>query len=171
MRSVLGLKSLPQLLSKDRDDIMRTIKAIVSTAGKDFGVEVVDVRIGRTDLPEDISKNVFARMRSEREREANLLRAEGDQAKETIMADANRQRTVILAEATKKSEILRGDGDAAKTIILGKAHSTGKEFFDFMRSLEALRTGLDPEDTTLVLRPEGDLFKFFRDASGRGAKP
>jgi len=170
VRTILGLHSLPALLSENRDDIMATIKASVSASAKNFGIEVVDVRIGRTDLPDDISKNVYDRMRSEREQEANLLRAEGDEAKQRITADADRQKTIILAEATKLAEILRGDGDAAKTRILGDAHQQGKDFFDFNRSLEAMRKGLDPEDTTLVLSPDSNFFRFFGDPMGGTGK-
>jgi len=166
VRTILGLQSLPELLSEKRDDIMATIKGSVSEAAKNFGIKIVDVRIGRTDLPEDISKNVYDRMRSEREREANLLRAEGDELKQKITADADRQKTIILAEATKQADILRGEGDAAKTRILGKAHEQGRDFFDFTRSLEAMRKGLDPKDTSLVLAPDSNFFRFFADPSG-----
>ncbi len=170
VRTILGRHSLPALLSENRDDIMATIKESVTASANNFGIEVVDVRIGRTDLPEDISKNVFDRMRSERERQANLLRAEGDEAKQRVTADADRQKTIILAEATKLAEILRGDGDAAVTRILGDAHQQGKDFFDFNRALEAMRKGLNPDDTTLILSPEGNFFRFFGDPTGGAGK-
>ena len=118
----MGKHPLVNLLSKKRDDVMELIQTQASEAAQRFGVTVVDVRIGRTDLPEEISKNVYERMRSERIQEANELRAEGDEKKIEIMSNADRQKTVILAEANKTSQILRGEGEAGQTSILGKAH-------------------------------------------------
>ncbi|MEQ8195893.1 MAG: protease modulator HflC [Rhodospirillales bacterium] len=170
VRNEMGKHPLVNLLSKQRDNIMQLIQARASKAAERFGVQVVDVRIGRTDLPEEISKNVYERMRSERVQEANELRAEGDEKKLEITSNADRQKTVILAEANKTSQILMGEGEAAKTSILGRAHSQGKDFFDFTRSLEAMRNGLNPEDTNLVLSPEGDFFRYFADPLGRKTK-
>ena len=167
VRNEMGKHPLVNLLSKKRDDVMELIQTQASEAAKRFGVKVVDVRIGRTDLPEEISKNVYERMRSERIQEANELRAEGDEKKIEIMSNADRQKTVILAEANKTSQILRGEGEAGKTSILGKAHNTGKEFFDFNRSLEAMRKGLNADDTTLVLSPDSEFFRFFTNPMGR----
>jgi len=167
VRNEMGKHPLVNLLSKKRDDIMELIQARASKAAKRFGVKVVDVRIGRTDLPEEISKNVYERMRSERIQEANELRAEGDEKKIEIMSNADRQKTVILAEANKTSQILRGEGEASKTSILGNAHNTGKEFFDFSRSLEAMRKGLNSEDTSLILSPDSEFFRFFTNPMGR----
>jgi membrane protease subunit HflC len=167
VRNEMGKHPLVNLLSKKRDDIMELIQARASKAAKRFGVMVVDVRIGRTDLPEEISKNVYERMRSERIQEANELRAEGDEKKIEIMSNADRQKTVILAQANKTSQILRGEGEASKTSILGQAHNTGKEFFDFSRSLEAMRKGLNSEDTSLVLSPDSEFFRFFTNPMGR----
>ena len=167
VRNVVGLHPLTDLLSPERNEIMRQIHDEVNTVAQDrFGIEIVDVRIGRTDLPEEIANNVFDRMRSEREREANLLRAEGDEIKQRITATADKKRTVILADANQKSEILRGDGEAAQTRILGEAHNTGFEFYSFLRSLESYRKAMGPDDTTLVLRPDGDFFRFFGDITG-----
>jgi membrane protease subunit HflC len=171
VRNEMGKHPLVNLLSKQRDSVMQLIQARASKAAERYGVQVVDVRISRTDLPEEISKNVYERMRSERVQEANELRAEGDEKKLEITSNADRQKTVILAEANKTSQILKGEGEAAKTGILGKAHSQGKDFFDFTRSLEAMRNGLNPEDTSLVLSPEGDFFRYFADPLGRKKKP
>jgi membrane protease subunit HflC len=165
VRNVLGLKGLPDLLSERREDIMVKIKEIVVTAGKTFGVEVVDVRIGRTDLPADISKNVFDRMRSEREREANLLRAEGDEAKQRLTADADRQKVFILAKAQKQAEILRGEGEGVRTKILNDAYGKDIEFFSLYRSLEAYE-GAFGDGTTMVLSPDSEFFRYFGSVTG-----
>lgn len=167
VRNEMGKHPLVNLLSKKRDDIMELIQGRASKAAKRFGVMVVDVRIGRTDLPEEISKNVYERMRSERIQEANELRAEGDEKKIEIMSNADREKTVILAEANKTSQILRGEGEAGKTSILGQAHTQGKDFFDFIRSMEAMRKGLNAEDTSLVLSPDSEFFRFFTNPMGR----
>ncbi len=167
VRNVVGLHPLTDLLSPERDNIMRRIHDEVNTVAEDqFGIEIVDVRIGRSDLPVEIANNVFDRMRSEREREANLLRAEGDEIKQRITATADKKRIVILADATQKSEILRGEGEAAETRILGEAHNVGIEFYSFLRSLESYRKAMGPDDTTMVLRPDSDYFRFFGDITG-----
>jgi membrane protease subunit HflC len=167
VRNVVGLHPLTDLLSPERDNIMRRIHDEVNTVAEDqFGIEIVDVRIGRSDLPVEIANNVFDRMRSEREREANLLRAEGDEIKQRITATADKKRIVILADATQKSEILRGEGEAAETRILGEAHNAGIEFYSFLRSLESYRKAMGPDDTTMVLRPDSDYFRFFGDITG-----
>ncbi len=167
VRNVVGLHPLTDLLSPERDNIMRRIHDEVNTVAEDqFGIEIVDVRIGRSDLPVEIANNVFDRMRSEREREANLLRAEGDEIKQRITATADKKRIVILADATQKSEILRGEGEAAETRILGEANNAGIEFYSFLRSLESYRKAMGPDDTTMVLRPDSDYFRFFGDITG-----
>ncbi|MCW8836293.1 MAG: protease modulator HflC [Rhodospirillales bacterium] len=166
VRSALGQNSLLDLLSPKRDDIMSQIKERVAEPAKSFGIEVVDVRIGRSDLPEDISKNVYDRMRSEREREANLLRAEGDEIKQRITAEADRTRTVIVAEAGKTANILIGDGNAERNRILGDAYGRDPEFFAFLRSMEAYKEALGG-DMTMVLSPNSDFFRFFGDRSGK----
>ncbi|TCS60977.1 protease modulator HflC [Varunaivibrio sulfuroxidans] len=166
VRNVLGLFSLPDLLSRQRDSIMRQIDELVVKAGKSFGVEVVDVRIGRTDLPEDISKNVYERMRTERLREANKLRAEGDEAKNTIMASADLQKNIIIADANLKAQILRGEGDGKRTTILGAAYGHDLKFFELYRSLRAARTTLTDGKTNLVLSPNSDLLTFLKNLTG-----
>lgn len=170
VRQVMGRHALPDLLSPKRDDIMGNIKDSVNKAGDAFGIEVVDVRIGRTDLPEQIANNVFARMRSERERIANKLRAEGEEIKQTITATADRQRTVILAEASRQGQIQRGEGEGERNRILGEAFGKDIEFFKFYRRMIAYREALKGEDTTLVLSPDSDFLRFFNDLSG-GIEP
>ena len=170
VREVMGRHALPDLLSPKRDDIMGNIKDRVNKAGEAFGIEVVDVRIGRTDLPEQIANNVFARMRSERERVANKLRAEGDEIKQTITANADRQRIVILAEANRQGQIQRGLGEGERNRILGMAFGQDPEFFKFYRRMSAYREALRGEDTTLVLSPDSDFLRFFNDLTG-GVEP
>ena len=170
VREVVGRHALPDLLSPKRDDIMGSIKDRVNTAGAVFGIEVVDVRIVRTDLPEQIANNVYARMRSERERIANKLRAEGEEIKQTITATADRQRVVILAEANRQGQIQRGLGEGERNRILGEAFGQDAEFFKFYRRMTAYREALQGDDTTLVLSPDSDFLRFFNDLTG-GTEP
>ena len=130
-----------------------------------FGIEVIDVRIGRTDLPETTSQSVYNRMRSQRIAEAAKLRAQGAELKAKTQADADRQRTVILAEAQKEAQIQRGIGEGAKTTILNQAFGQDREFFEFYRSMEAYSKAFG-EGTTMVLSPDSDFFKFFGRNSG-----
>jgi modulator of FtsH protease HflC len=166
VRNAVARYLLPDLLSKKREDIMSQIKDKVGEVAERFGIEVVDVRLVRTDLPEEISKNVFDRMRSEREREANKLRAEGDEMKQTITAAADREKTVILANAEKEAKILTGQGDGERNRILAEAYGQDMQFFSFLRSMEAYRTSLSGEGTTMVLSPDSDFFRFFGDLKG-----
>ncbi len=167
VRAEVAKVGLADMVAGKRAEVMRNIADLLKSQAAEFGIEVIDVRIGRTDLPDDISADLYNRMRSEREREANLLRAEGDELKATITANADRQRTVILAEATRKAQILRGEGDAARNITLGKAYETDPEFFAFYRSMEAYREALGDDDTTMVLSPNSEFFRFFGSISGR----
>ena len=127
---------------------------------------MVDVRIGRTDLPKETAQSVYNRMRSERVAEAQKLRSEGAKIKAEIQADADRQRTVILAEARRTSQILRGEGEGAKTNILNKAFGTDPEFFGFYRSMEAYGNALG-DGTTMVLSPDSEFFRYFRNLDGK----
>jgi membrane protease subunit HflC len=131
-----------------------------------FGIEVVDVRIGRTDLPETTSQSVYNRMRSQRIAEAAKLRAQGAELKAKTQAEADRDRTVILAEAEKDSQIQRGIGEGVKTTILNNAYGQDVDFFEFYRSMEAYNEAFG-EGTTMVLSPDSDFFKFFGDINGR----
>ncbi len=167
VRAEVAKVGLADMVAGKREEVMQNIATLLKSQEDEFGVEVIDVRIGRTDLPEDISNDVYNRMRSEREREANKLRAEGDEIKQTITANADRQKTVILAEATRKAQILRGQGDAARNLLLGKAYGTDPEFFAFYRSMEAYREALGGGDTTMVLSPDSEFFRYFRDFRGR----
>ncbi len=166
VRAQVAKVGLSDMVSAKRDDVMLEITNLLKAQAADFGVVVVDVRIGRTDLPEDISNDVYNRMRSEREREASLLRAEGDELKQRIVADADRQKTIIIAEATRQARILEGTGDAERNRILGDAYGIDPEFFAFYRSMEAYRSALGGDDTTMVLSPDSAFFRFFGDITG-----
>jgi len=167
VRNSMARNSLSELLSEKRVDIMQEIAARLAAETKNYGIEIVDVRIGRTDLPPEISQNVYNRMRSERVKEANQLRADGEKAKLTITSQADRKRTVIIAEAQRQSQILRGEGDGARNLILGEAYGQDPEFFAFYRSMTAYQSSLAGGDTNLVLSPDSDFFRFFGDPSGQ----
>jgi membrane protease subunit HflC len=146
---------------------MNQIRDEVNAQARDFGIDVVDVRIRRADLPEANSQAVFARMRSEREREAKLLRAKGEEEAQRIRAGAERDRAVILAEARKKAQILRGEGDSESIRIYADAFGRDPEFFSFYRSMEAYREALTDGKTTLVLSPDSDFFRYFGSMLGK----
>ena len=166
VRAEVAKVALFDMVSGKRVEVMQRITSILKSQEAEFGIVVVDVRIGRTDLPEDISNDVYNRMRSEREREASLLRAEGEELKQRIVADADRQMTIIIAEATRTAEILRGVGDAKRNRILGDAYGIDPEFFAFYRSMEAYRSALGDDNTTMVLSPDSAFFRFFGDITG-----
>jgi modulator of FtsH protease HflC len=166
VRGVLARTDLTEVLSERRADIMQRVQESVTDEAKNFGVQLIDVRIGRTELPEDVLTNVYQRMRSEREREANLLRAEGEENARRIRATADRERTVLLAEADRQSQVLRGEGEGARNRILGDAYSKDRDFFDFYRTLETYRATFLAEGTTLVLSPESDFFRYFSGWQG-----
>lgn len=165
IRTEVARVSLADMLSQTRAVIMGKIADELRRQGQDFGVEVMDVRLGRTDLPDATSQAVYNRMRSARVAQAAQLRAQGEQLKATIQAEADRERTIIIAEATRQSQTLRGEGDALRTRALNDAYGQDLEFFDFFRSLEAY-SALGGEGRTLVLTPDSDFFRFFRQENG-----
>ena len=161
VRGVIAQYSLSSLLSEDRSNIMSAIQSQVKNEEVSFGVEIIDIRIGRTDLTEQVSNNVYQRMISERDREANLLRAEGQELSKEIVASADRQQTVIIAEAERTSSILRGEGDAFKNKILGDAYGLDEEFFDFLRTMQACRETFGDTEMSMVIVPGQVCEKFF----------
>lgn len=161
LRSVLGEASLFDVLSKDRIRLMDRIKAEANKSLAQFGVELVDVRIKRTDLPEENNQAIFRRMQSEREREAKELRAQGAEMAQRIRARADRERRVLIAEAQKQSDILRGEGDAEAIALFAEGFGKDKDFFDFYRSLQAYRKSLGDGGTTYVLSPDSEFFRYF----------
>ena len=161
LRSTLGNATLSTVLSDERAGLMAQIRDKVSTESTRFGIEVVDVRIRRADLPEETSQAVYQRMRSEREREAAEFRAQGFERAQQVRSTADREATVIRAEAEREAQILRGEGDGEKTKVLAEAYTKDEEFFRFYRSMTAYRKGLNSKDTTMVLTPDSDFFKYF----------
>ncbi|MDH3230221.1 MAG: protease modulator HflC [Alphaproteobacteria bacterium] len=161
VQRVIANASLGELLSEKRIDIMAQIRTEVERQGSTFGIDIVDVRIGRTDLPAEISQNVYSRMSTDQERKARETRALGQEQAKIIRAKADRERTVLIAEAERKAEILRGEGEAQRVTILADAYGRDPDFFDFYKSMQEYRKSLGGEGTTMVLTPEGDFFRFF----------
>jgi len=160
VRDAIAKVGMIDLLSDKRVQVMAEIVDSVQKEAPEYGVTIVDVRIGRADLPTEISDNVFDRMRTDRVQVANRLRAEGDEIKQRITAEAERERTVILAEARRQSNVLRGEGDAQRNRVLGESYGQDPEFFRFYRSMEAYRESLS-EGTSMVLSPDSEFFTYF----------
>ena len=167
LRRVLGNETLLEILSGKRATIMVDIQKAVNDAVMRFGMEIVEVRVRRADYPDETRSNIENRMISEREREAKEFRARGFEMAEGIRADAGKQKIVILAEAQKKAETLRGEGDGLAIKIYADAFGQDPEFFAFYRSMQAYKKSMDSQDTTMVLSPNSDFFRFFGDMSGR----
>ncbi len=168
LRGVLGNATLASVLSEERIDIMRQIQESVNREAGRFGIELLDVRIGRADFPDQISQAVYGRMKSEREREAAEFRAQGFELQQRIRAGADREATVIVAEAQKEAEIERGRGEAARTRTLNHAFGQDQDFFNFYRSMQAYEASLSGESTYMVLSPDSEFFDFF-SAIGKSA--
>jgi len=164
LRRVLGSEPLLSVLSADRTRIMGDIRGQVNTEARRFGVVVEDVRIRRADLPEENTQAILGRMQSERERVAREARAEGAEVAARIRAGAERERTVILAEASAQSDILRGQGEQESIRILAVAFQKDPQFFGFWRSMQAYRNAFSEGEARLVLSPESDFFRYFREA-------
>ena len=160
IRAEIGKILLSDMLTEKRAEVMGIISRQMKSQAAEFGTEVVDVRIGRTDLPEATAQAVYNRMRSDRVAHAAKLRAEGEEQKLKIQAIADKERTIIIAEAQRQSEILRGQGEGERNRILGEAFGQDVEFFDFYRSMEAYGEALG-EGTTMVLSPDSEFFRFF----------
>jgi membrane protease subunit HflC len=165
LRRVLGEVQMSRVLTEERASLMRNIRESVNKEAAGFGVDVIDVRIRRVDLPEENSQAIFARMKTQREQEARRIRAEGGKEAQVVRAEADKQQRVIVAEARKLSEILRGEGDAQSTKIYAQAYGRDAEFFDFWRSMQALRRGLPGNTTALVGSPQGAFFRYFQDGA------
>ena len=169
VRLVLGSATLEDVVRDKREKLMEEIKRRVNDESKDLGVEIVDVRIKRADLPKTIESAIFNRMKSEREQEASQLRAQGEQIKRTIQADAERQATIIRGEAQQKADTLRGEGDAERNRIFADAYNRDSDFFGFYRSMQAYEAGLKSGDTRMVISPNTEFFKYFNDPMGKPA--
>ena len=166
LRRVLGNATQLEVLSEQRAVIMRQIQNQVVTETDRFGMEIVDVRIGRADVPEGTVQSVYDRMESERQREAAEFRAQGEERAQQIRSRADRERTVLLAEAEREAQILRGEGDGQAIQIFAEAFGQDESFFAFYRTLQAYRSSMSDEDTSLVLSPNSDFFRYFRSLTG-----
>ena len=166
VRRVIATVVLSDLLSGKREDIMGTIQNVVSGSAKSFGIQIVDIRIGRTELPPQIRQAVYARMKTEREREAHQLRAEGRENAQKIRAKADLAKTILLADAERQAKILRGEGEAGRTRILGIAFRKGPDFFDLSKSLDVYRESFVNTGTMMVISPHSEFFRFFNNEDG-----
>ena len=167
IRGVLGTQELATLLSTDRSRQMQIIQSQVNEEAKNFGINIVDVRIKRADLPPANSEAIYKRMQTEREREAKEFRAQGAEIAQKIRSTADKDVTVILAEANKKAEIMKGEGDGQRNKIFANAFGQDPQFFAFYRAMQAYEKALIGGETSLVLSPDSDFFKFF----GKSIKP
>jgi modulator of FtsH protease HflC len=166
LREQLGQAQIAEVISVKRNELMVLTATESSASTKDLGIEIVDVRIVRADLPRTNTENVVRRMITEREREAMEERAQGRKTAEEIKANADRDSTIIVAEAKKTAEILRGQGEAERNRIFADAYSRDPEFFEFYRSMQAYRKSLNQNDTTMILSPDSEFFRYFGNDSG-----
>lgn len=166
MRSEFSKRTIRDLVSSERSQIPDLLSAAASPVAEEMGIQVVDVRVMRIDLPPEVSSSVYRRMEAERARVARDFRSRGAEAAERIRADADRQREVILADAYRDAEIKRGEGDATAADIYAQAYGKNKEFFSLYRSLMAYRSAIR-EDDTLVLEPDSEFFRYFKKSTGK----
>ncbi len=171
LRRVLGEVTFIQVVRDEREMLMGRIRDQLDKEADGYGIQVVDVRIRRADLPEQNSQAVYQRMQTERQREAAEFRAQGGQKAQEIRANADREVTVIVAEANSKAEQTRGAGDAERNRLFAEAYSKDPDFFAFYRSMTAYENGLKSSDTRFLLRPDSDFFKYFGAPSGKPAAP
>jgi len=165
LRNEFSKRSVKEVVSGERGAIMNIVTKTADERGEELGMEIVDVRLKRIDLPAEVSQNVYDRMRSERARVAREIRARGEKEAITIKADADKSRTVIGAEAYRDAEILRGEGDAVATEVYAAAFSKDEEFYDFYRSLNAYRSSFRGRDDVFLLDPKSEFFKYFGSPS------
>ena len=164
IRGVLGKEELATLVSKDRARLMNQITEDVNSEAQKLGIRIIDVRIKRADLPQANSEAIYRRMQTEREREAKEFRAEGAEIAQTVRSTADKEVTIILAEANKKSQILKGEGDGLRNKIFADAYGKDPKFFSFYRSMQSYEKSLVGKDTSLILSPDSDFFKFFGES-------
>jgi membrane protease subunit HflC len=168
LRGVLGGATLTHIVRDEREALMANVRDQLNQQALEFGINVIDVRIRRADLPDQNSQFVYTRMQTERQREAAEFRGQGSQRAQEIRARAERDRTVLLADATSKAEQTRGEGDAERNRIYADAYNKDAEFFTFYRSMQAYEAGLKHNDTRMILKPNSDFFRYFGDPTGKG---
>ncbi|MBU6140958.1 MAG: protease modulator HflC [Proteobacteria bacterium] len=161
LRQIIGEVTLNELLTENRGDVMKKIKDVVSASSEIFGIKIIDVRIMRADLPKENSDAIYARMQTEREKEAREIRANGAEEAQKIRAEADKQKTIILAEAKKQSDLARGNGEAESIKIYASSYGRDPEFADFYRSMNAYKTALQSDKTRMIISPDNEFFKYF----------
>jgi membrane protease subunit HflC len=166
IKAAISRRTVREVVSAERSELMDQMLIDAQQRSPELGIEVVDVRVKRIDLSEEVSESVYSRMRQERQRTAAQLRAEGNEESEMIKADADRQRTVILSEAYRDAEKLRGQGDARAADIYASAYTGDPEFYSFYRSMAAYRESIGGEQDVLVLKPDSDFFQFLQNQFG-----
>ena len=171
LRDEFGARVLHDVVSGERDLLMSRVREKVDQDLKRIGVEIIDVRLKRVDLPQDVSESVYRRMEAERKRIANELRSTGAAEAERIRADADRQREVLLAEAYRDAQRVRGEGDAKAAAIYAAAFNQNPEFFSFYRSMEAYRNTFRGRNDLMVIEPNSDFLRYFRDQMGKPTQP
>ena len=166
LRNQFGERTLTEVVSGERDDLMSELLIELNQVVKsDMGIEVVDVRVKRIDLPQEVSESVYGRMRTEREREARELRSKGKELAEGIRADADRQETIIEANAYRDSELVRGDGDATAAATYAEAFNKDPEFYSFYRSLDAYRKTFGAGGDVMLIEPDSEFFKYMNQST------
>jgi membrane protease subunit HflC len=168
LRDEFGKRTVQEVISGERTQIMETIAKKGGDKSSDIGVEIVDVRVKQIDFPEDISDSIYQRMRTERQRVASELRAQGEEEAEKIRADADRQRTEILADAYRESELIRGEGDAEAADIYASAFERDADFYSFWRSMGAYREVFGAGGSVMLLEPGSEFFRYFNNRAGGG---
>ena len=168
MRAEFGKRTVHDVVSGQRDDVMETLRKSADVDARRFGVEVMDVRIKRVDLPTEVSESVYRRMEAERKRVANELRSTGSAEAEKIRADADKQREVIIAEAYRDAQRVKGEGDGRAAAIYGEAFGKNAEFYAFYRSMEAYKQSFSSKNDVMVLQPNSEFFRYMK--SPRGGK-
>jgi len=161
MRSEFGVRTIKQLITEERSEMRLNLLAKLSPIAEKFGIKLIDIRIKRIDLPQEVSSSVYQRMRAERERVAREFRSQGAESAELISAEADKQRQVIIANAQRDAEMIRGRGDAQSAEIYAKSFGKNPGFYDFYRSLQAYQASFEKTQDTMVLKPDSDFFKFF----------
>ena len=164
LRQVIGEVTLNELLTENRGNIMKKIKEAVGSSSEIFGIKIIDVRIMRADLPKENSDAIYARMQTEREKEAREIRAKGAEEADKIRAEANKQKTIIIAEAKKNSDIVRGNGESESNKIYANSFGRDPEFADFYRSMNAYKTAFGTDKTKMIISPDSDFFKYFNNS-------
>ena len=165
LRNEFGVRTVKEVVSGERDELMTSLTIMLDTiAQRELGVEVVDLRVKKIDLPTEVSDSVYDRMRTERQRLARELRAQGNEVAEKIRATADKDKTVILADAYREAEVLKGNGDAEATATYAAAYTKDPEFYDFTRSLQAYQATFESKGDILIIDPDSDFFKYLNNS-------